>query len=207
MWGWWELIWRKYRLGSLDFVCNIRFIPIWVFFNIRGWFMWTGSDAAYLAQSWEGGVFWPVIDLKGPAIASVCFSLEKQLDFMRSLTDWVMMQVSWSQPHSGSSDAHCSSFFIHLDRANFYIFAEFWFVHHTSQYSVGNTVQPESIVLEDLGDDDFALGPHLEVKTSDRFRLKTIIRLKFGPCAMSWSPRSSSSSRYHEVNKKEVLRK
>jgi len=29
----------------------------------------------------------------------------------------------------------------------------------------------------DLGDDDNALGPHLEVKTSDRFRLKTIIRL------------------------------
>jgi len=29
--------------------------------------------------------------------------------------------------------------------------------------------------LEDLGDDDIALGPHLKVKTGDRFRLKTII--------------------------------
>jgi len=32
--------------------------------------------------------------------------------------------------------------------------------------------------LEDLVDDDIALGgPHLEVKTCDRFRLKTIIRV------------------------------
>jgi len=30
--------------------------------------------------------------------------------------------------------------------------------------------------LEDLGDDDIALGPHLEVNACDRFRLKTIIR-------------------------------
>jgi len=35
-------------------------------------------------------------------------------------------------------------------------------------------------VLEDLGDDDIALGPHLEVFTS-----------KCGPSAMSLSPRSS----------------
>jgi len=32
-------------------------------------------------------------------------------------------------------------------------------------------------LLEDLGDADIALGPHLEEKTCDRFRLKTIIRL------------------------------
>jgi len=31
--------------------------------------------------------------------------------------------------------------------------------------------------VEDLGDDDIALGLHLDVKTCDRFRLKTIIRL------------------------------
>jgi len=52
-------------------------------------------------------------------------------------------------------------------------------------------------------------GPHLEVKTCDRFRLKTVIRLqpatsKCGASAMSSSPRSSS--RYHEVNKKDVSR-
>jgi len=40
--------------------------------------------------------------------------------------------------------------------------------------------------LEDLGGDDIALGQHLEVKTCDRFRWKTIIRL-----TMSLSPRSS----------------
>jgi len=57
-------------------------------------------------------------------------------------------------------------------------------------------------MLEDLGDDDITLGPHLEVKTCDRFRLKTIMTDR----AMSSSPRSSSSSRYHEVNKKEVSR-
>jgi len=32
--------------------------------------------------------------------------------------------------------------------------------------------------LEDLGDVDIALGPHLEEETCDRFRLKTIIRLE-----------------------------
>jgi len=31
--------------------------------------------------------------------------------------------------------------------------------------------------LKDLVDDDISLGPHLEVKTCDRFRLKTITRL------------------------------
>jgi len=31
---------------------------------------------------------------------------------------------------------------------------------------------------EDLGDVDIALGPHLEEKTCDRFRLKTIIIIK-----------------------------
>jgi len=46
--------------------------------------------------------------------------------------------------------------------------------------------------LEDLGDVDIALGPHFFSKC--------------GPSAMSTSPRSSSSSRYHEVNKKEVSR-
>jgi len=35
--------------------------------------------------------------------------------------------------------------------------------------------------LEDLGDDDIALGPHLELKTCDRFRLKTITRLMLQP--------------------------
>jgi len=32
-------------------------------------------------------------------------------------------------------------------------------------------------LLEDLEDDDMALGPHFEVKTCDRFGLKTIISL------------------------------
>jgi len=31
-------------------------------------------------------------------------------------------------------------------------------------------------IPEDLGDDDIALGPHLEVKTCDQFWMKTIIR-------------------------------
>jgi len=39
--------------------------------------------------------------------------------------------------------------------------------------------------LEDLGDDDNALGPHLEVKTCDRFRLKTITSLFFYPSYLS----------------------
>jgi len=53
--------------------------------------------------------------------------------------------------------------------------------------------------LEDLGDVDIALlGPHLEEKQ--------VFSSKCGPSAMSTSPRSSSSSRYHEVNKKEVSR-
>jgi len=68
--------------------------------------------------------------------------------------------------------------------------------------------------LKDLGDDDIALGPHFEVKTCDWFRLKAIINRnrsqvftsKCGPSAMSSSPRSSSSSMYHEDNKKEVSR-
>jgi len=51
--------------------------------------------------------------------------------------------------------------------------------------------------LEDLGDDDIELGPYLEVKPCDRFRMKTIVRqsddtCKCGPSAMSSSPRSSS---------------
>jgi len=56
--------------------------------------------------------------------------------------------------------------------------------------------------LEDLGDDDIALGPRLEVKTCDRFQLKSLILVfnrnrlqvftsKRGPSAMSSSPRSS----------------
>jgi len=74
---------------------------------------------------------------------------------------------------------------------------------------------------------------HLEVKTSDRFLLKTptslvykfvaclvevslmsvfnrnrsqVFTSKCGPSAMSSPPGSSSSSRYHEVDKKEVSR-
>jgi len=64
-----------------------------------------------------------------------------------------------------------------------------------------------------LEDDDIAL----EVKTCDRFRLKMfddglhakprsqVFTSKCDPSAMSSSPRSSSSSRYHKVNKKEVF--
>jgi len=33
------------------------------------------------------------------------------------------------------------------------------------------------VELEDLGDDDMALGPHFEGETCDRFRLISIIRL------------------------------
>jgi len=33
--------------------------------------------------------------------------------------------------------------------------------------------------LEDLGDDNIALGPQFEVKTCDRFRWKTIIRFSY----------------------------
>jgi len=50
--------------------------------------------------------------------------------------------------------------------------------------------------LEDLGDDDIALGSHFEVKTCDWFRLKTIISHRFlplcGPSTISSSPRYSS---------------
>jgi len=52
--------------------------------------------------------------------------------------------------------------------------------------------------LEYLGEDDIALGPHLDVKTW--------FGQVWGPSAMSSSPRSFSSSRYHEVKKKEVSR-
>jgi len=65
----------------------------------------------------------------------------------------------------------------------------------------------EAKVLEDLGDDETALGPHLEVKTCDRFRMMNqslAFTSKWGTSAMLSSPRSSSSSWYHEVNKKEV---
>jgi len=37
--------------------------------------------------------------------------------------------------------------------------------------------QYDALMVEDLGDDDIALGPQLEEKTCDRVRLKTIIRL------------------------------
>jgi len=43
--------------------------------------------------------------------------------------------------------------------------------------------------LEDLRNDDIALKPHFEVKTCDRFRLKTLADDDFQP--MSSSPRSS----------------
>jgi len=56
--------------------------------------------------------------------------------------------------------------------------------------------------LKDLGDDDIALGPHLEVKTCDRFWLKSLMMVfnrnrsqvfnsKCGPSAISSSPTSS----------------
>jgi len=51
-----------------------------------------------------------------------------------------------------------------------------------------------------------------EVKTCDRFRVfnrnrSQVFTSKCGPSAMSSSPRSSSPTRYHEVNKKEVSSK
>jgi len=65
--------------------------------------------------------------------------------------------------------------------------------------------------LEGLGEDDIAVGPHFEVITCDRFRLKTIISLMMDlPQSVVLVRfkilRSSTSSRYHEVNKKEVPR-
>jgi len=53
--------------------------------------------------------------------------------------------------------------------------------------------------LEDLGDDDIALRPQLEVifNRSQVITLNTVC----GPSARSSSPRSSSSLRYHEVSK------
>jgi len=53
------------------------------------------------------------------------------------------------------------------------------------------------MILEDLGVDDIALAPHVEAKTCVS---------QCGPSGMSSSPRSSSSSSYHEVNKNEVSR-
>jgi len=53
--------------------------------------------------------------------------------------------------------------------------------------------------LEDLGDDDIALvWWWFSTETGHRFQPQC------SPIAMSSSPRSSSSARYHEVNKKEV---
>jgi len=56
--------------------------------------------------------------------------------------------------------------------------------------------------LEDLGDDDIALGlgPHFEGKIWWWSSTETS---KCGPSETLLSPRSSSSSKYHEVNKKE----
>jgi len=51
--------------------------------------------------------------------------------------------------------------------------------------------------LKGLGDDDIALGPHLEVKTSDEGSSKC------GPCAMSSSPKPSClvSFRFNKMNR------
>jgi len=55
--------------------------------------------------------------------------------------------------------------------------------------------------LEDLRDDGIALGPHFGVKPCDRFGWKPSSDSKCGPSsAMLSSPRSSSASKYHEVN-------
>jgi len=60
--------------------------------------------------------------------------------------------------------------------------------------------------LENLGDDDIALRPHLEVKIWDRLQLKTTIRVfnpKYDPSAIPSSPRSSSSLGYHARSQQE----
>jgi len=54
--------------------------------------------------------------------------------------------------------------------------------------------------LEDLGDDEADDGFQPKPLTSFFFTSKC------GPSAMSSSPRSSTSSRYHEVNEKDVSR-
>jgi len=50
--------------------------------------------------------------------------------------------------------------------------------------------------------------PHqkLAIILNELMQEKEVFSSKCGPSAMSTSPRSSSSSRYHEVNKKEVSR-
>jgi len=53
------------------------------------------------------------------------------------------------------------------------------------------------MILEDLGVDDIALAAHVEAKACVS---------QCGPSEMPSSPRSSSSSSYHEVNKTEVSR-